>query len=71
MCIVTQRLHVGRISNTTFHPMRMDFATTWKMLCSIMLYEDLMEFWRSEFPNSFYDLNYEELVINQEKRPDP
>ena len=31
------------------------------------LYEDLMEFWRSEFPNSFYDLNYEELAINQEK----
>ena len=31
------------------------------------LYEDLMEFWRSEFPNSFYDLNYEELVINHEK----
>ncbi len=26
-----------------------------------------MKFWRSEFPNSFYDLNYEELVTDQEK----
>ena len=29
------------------------------------LYEDLMNFWRLEFPNSFYDLDYETLVTNQ------
>ena len=29
------------------------------------LYEDLMDFWKKKFPNTIYDLSYEELTINQ------
>ena len=31
------------------------------------LYLDLMNFWRTTFPNKIYDLNYEDLTINQEE----
>ena len=31
------------------------------------LYEGLMEFWESVFSNRFYNLNYEQLTVNQEK----
>ena len=31
------------------------------------LYLDLMAFWRNEFPNQIYDLNYEALTRNQEQ----
>ena len=30
------------------------------------LYIDLMEFWNEKFPNRIYDLNYDDLTINQE-----
>ena len=30
------------------------------------LYIDLMKFWHQTFPNKIYDLNYDELTINQE-----
>ena len=29
------------------------------------LYENLMSFWKKKFPNTIYDLSYEELTINQ------
>ena len=31
------------------------------------LYENLMEFWRTEFNDKIYDLDYEQLTVNQEK----
>lgn len=31
-----------------------------------LLYSDLMSFWRSRYPNSIYDLDYERLTENQE-----
>jgi hypothetical protein len=30
------------------------------------LYEDLMDFWRQEYGSQFYDLNYDDLTVNQE-----
>ena len=32
-----------------------------------LLYQDLMEFWRQQFPSQIYDLNYEALTENQEQ----
>ena len=32
-----------------------------------LLYQELMNFWHKLFPNKIYDLNYENLTINQEK----
>ena len=31
------------------------------------IYSDLMTFWHDLFPNKIYDLNYEELTVNQEE----
>jgi len=32
-----------------------------------LLYQEMMDFWHKLFPNKIYDLNYENLTINQEK----
>ena len=31
-------------------------------------YQDLMNFWKSSFPNKIFDINYEDLIENHEKK---